>query len=149
MEMPVFMMDLSFCTVHSWKLATIMAYTRLEEEIRLNFSERKAGAAGLNQNGVLDGADHEKIVRLQWTDPNMALVELIHAFKNQGSFNHGKADLKTITAYFEHVFGVKFSNFSKSYQDILCRKKSHTSYLDKLRDSLNRGIDENEERGRR
>ena len=118
------MMDLSFCAIHSWKLAMIKAYTRLEKEIRFNSSEKNLNAPAFIPGAVSNNSGKEEAVRLEWTDPNMGLVELIHSLKRKGAFNHGKADLKSIAKYFEKVFHVKFSNLSKSFQDLLSRKRA-------------------------
>jgi RteC protein len=144
LDLPVFLMDSSFCTIYSWKLATIMAYTQLEKEISFNVK-------GKNSEGVTSDYDEEgsqsiDLVKLEWTDPKMGLIELVYSLRKQGAFNHGKADLKTITRYFEKVFSVQLSNTSKSFQDILSRKKNYTTYLDKLRDKMVAWIDEIEDR---
>src|SRR6202035_2544761 len=40
-DLPVFMIDTSFCPIYSWKLATIIAYSRLEQEIRFNWADNE------------------------------------------------------------------------------------------------------------
>jgi RteC protein len=147
--LPLVMMDLSFCTIHSWKLSMIIAYTRLEKEIQFKSFEQTIGAPALVPGALNENSAKQENIRLEWTDPNMGLVELIYSLKEKGAFNHGKADLKSIAKCFEQSFGVKFSNLSKSFQDLLSRKKSYSSYLDKLREELNRGIDEIEDRNMR
>ncbi len=124
------MMDPSFCTIYSFKVATILAYARLEQDIRQNFSDRRNEATA----GLPD-------IKLKWTDPKMGLVELVYSLKEKGAFNNGKADLKSIAQYFEYVFSVSFSNITKSFQDILSRKTGYTNYIDKLRDLLANSID--------
>ena len=75
-------------------------------------------------------------LRLTWTHSKIALVELIYAVKELGVFNHGEADLKTITRSFEYMFSVELGNISSSFQEILERKKGYTNITDKLRDAF-------------
>jgi len=89
LDLPVFLMDSSFCTIYSWKLATIIAYSRLEKEIRFNFQGKKELA-----DSNFNDTDSDDITKCVWTDPKMGLVELIYSFQQQGSFNNGKADIK-------------------------------------------------------
>lgn len=138
-DLPVFMMDLSFCTIYSWKLATIMAYSRLEREIRFGNLEKKTDVI------FADNILESELTKLVWTDAKMGLIELMYSLYEQGAFNYGKADIKTITRYFEKVFSVQLSNTSKSFQDILSRKKGYTAYLDKLREKIIGRIDEIED----
>ena len=72
-------------------------------------------------------------IRLQWTYPKVGLIELIYALKELGVFNHGKADLKTITKCFEYMFCIDLGNVSSSFQEIRERKKGFATIIDKLR----------------
>lgn len=143
LDLPAFMLDSSFCTIYSWKLAMIIAYNRLEKEIR--FNTVKTGQSGLVGAAGEESFGGPNAAPLRWTDPKMGLVELIYSLNEQGSFNHGNTDIKTITRYFERVFAVQLSNTSKSFQDLLCRKKGYTTYIDKLREKINGRIDDIEE----
>jgi len=126
LDLPVFMMDESFCTIYSWKLATIIAYSRLEKEIRNSPRENEMVASA----GSGDGSFGE--FNLAWTDTKRGLIELIYSLQEQGSFNNGQADLNSIIRCFEKTFSVELGNTSSSYQQILSRKKGSTSYLNKL-----------------
>ena len=126
LDLPAFMMDESFCTIYSWKLATIIAYSRLEKEIRNNPRENELVAS----TGAGDGSLEE--FNLAWTDTKRGLIELIYSLQEQGSFNNGQADLNSIIRCFEKTFSVELGNTSSSYQQILSRKKGSTSYLNKL-----------------
>jgi hypothetical protein len=128
-------MDHSFATIHCVKLATFLAYTRLGQEMHLNISDKKDG-----EPPVISDDD-----KLTWTDSKIALIELIYSLKEQGAFNHGKASLKKINGCFEKTFFVDLGNVSRQFQDILARKTGYTNYLDKLRDKLQKGIDDIEQ----
>jgi RteC protein len=126
LDLPAFMMDESFCTIYSWKLATIIAYSRLEKEIRNSPTENVQDVS--NEPG--DKSFEE--FNLAWTDTKRGLIELIYSLQEQGSFNNGQADLNSIIRCFEKTFSVELGNTSSSYQQILSRKKGSTSYLNKL-----------------
>jgi hypothetical protein len=68
---------------------------------------------------------------LQWTDSSAGLVEMIYAFA-KGSFNTGNATICEIAEYFEDVFSVHLGNYYRVFQEILCKKKSLTQFMDRL-----------------
>jgi hypothetical protein len=133
-DMPVFMLDESFCTIYSWKLSTIIAYSRLEKEIRNSPIHNEI----LNSKGTGDKESSE--FNLAWTDTKRGLIELIYSLQKQGSFNNGQADLNSIVRCFEKTFSVDLGNTSSSYQQILSRKKGSTHFLNKLLEKFEEGI---------
>jgi hypothetical protein len=107
------------------RMARLMAYSRLEQELRLNTSE--------NNQEQQNDSDKPKLI---WTLPKRDLVEIIYAFKGAGAFNDGKAELVLIQHSFEKMFGVSLGNISRSFQELMSRKKGHTSFLDQLKEAL-------------
>ncbi|HSZ31822.1 MAG TPA: RteC domain-containing protein [Puia sp.] len=134
LDMPVFMLDESFCTIYSWKLSTIIAYSRLEKEIRNSPTHNEI----LNTREAGDKEFPE--FNLAWTDTKRGLIELIYSLQKQGSFNNGQADLNSIVRCFEKTFSVDLGNTSSSYQQILSRKKGSTNFLYKLVEKFEQGI---------
>jgi hypothetical protein len=134
LDLPAFMMDESFCTIYSWKVATINAYTRLEKEIRFHSNEN--GRSIKNEEANLDS----EIPGLEWTDSKRGLTELIYSLQEQGSFNNGQADLKTIIRCFEKTFSVELGNTSSTYQQLLSRKKGSSSFLTRLQEKFDERI---------
>jgi len=128
------MADPSYFTVYSLKIARILAYTHIEQDIRHIFLGREVETAPLPGE-----------IKLEWTDSKAGLIELIYSLKEQGAFNNGKANLKTITRYFENIFSVRLGNSSSAFQEILSRKSGYTNYIDKLKDKLESKIDRIEE----
>jgi len=128
------LMDLSFCTVYSIKVATLKAYGRLEQDIRNQFNDLHGAGKPAGHPGI----------RLKWTDTKSGAIELIYSLKEKGSFNNGEADLQTIVDYFEYMFSVRLDNPYRSFQEILSRKTGYTIYLDKLKDGFIRKINEME-----
>jgi hypothetical protein len=60
----------------------------------------------------------------------------------RGSLNHGNADVKDIITELEYLFNVQLGNFYRTYFDMGIRKKSRTPYLDSLKETLERRMDE-------
>jgi hypothetical protein len=128
--------DLSFYPNYSYKVAELIAYSRLEGEIqqlKANKWEKMPGSSGTSST------------KLEWTDSKTGLVELIYSLKEQGAFNNGKVDLKTIADHFERSFSVSLGNTSAVFQRILYRKTGRTQYIDQLKGKLIERIDEIED----
>ena len=139
LDLPAFMMDESFCTIYSWKVATINAYARVEKEIRFHSNENNQSL----KNG--EGNPESESLGLEWTDSKRGLTELIYSLQEQGCFNNGRADVKTITLGFEKAFSVKLGNTSSTYQQLLSRKKGTSSYLTRLQEKFEQRINKIEE----
>ncbi|MFX1705042.1 RteC domain-containing protein [Chitinophaga sp. CC14] len=82
---------------------------------------------------------------LQWTASKAALGELLYALQEYGVFNNTKVEVKKIADYLEKVFDTDLKNIYKIYEDIRLRKKSRTPFLDALRNSLLRRLDQDDE----
>jgi RteC protein len=137
-DLPLFMTDISFCPIYSWKLATIMAFSRLERELRNQSSGPGAGSITVSgENRMMDN----KGVKLEWTDTKTGLIELIYSLQEQGAFNYGKADLKSIIGYFENMFSIELGNTSSSYQKLISRKKGGSHYLIRLQEKFEQRIE--------
>jgi hypothetical protein len=60
------------------------------------------------------------------------LIELIYALQSTAVFNHGSADLKRVTAFFEATFQVDVGNVYNAFQEMRIRQKNRSSFLDLL-----------------
>ena len=124
-------MDLSCCTIYSFKVAAIIAYTRIIGE-GLSIQEvEQSEAAPITKRRV----------KLEWTASNAAFVELGYSLKAEGVFNHGKASVADILDGLAQTFFLTLSNPYRILQEILCRKTGYTTFLDRLRAAFNRYID--------
>ena len=119
--------DRDFCTLHSIKIALLLAYEQVKEFLQKAMRELKFPQS-------MPAQDSE--AELAWTDSKVGLIELIYAFHAAGVFNNGKAGIKQITSYVERVFQVNLGNTSRSFQEILARKKGYTNFLNRLIDRL-------------
>jgi hypothetical protein len=116
-----------FCGI----LAKFLAFSRLEHELHLSISENSQIKTSANV--------HDQ--KLTWTLSKISLVEVIYALKEANAFNHGKADIKTITEYFERIFNVQIGNITRSFQEIMTRKMGYTVFIDLLKEWLLKKID--------
>lgn len=113
--------------------------------------------AGYLQKCLMSGVNDKQALNfisshphpLTWTDPKSALIEFAYAAKAKGTFNNGKASLKEITDYLQHVFNIELSNPTRVFQEILRRKTGYTSFLDSLRESYLKYIDQLENKDHR
>lgn len=86
---------------------------------------------------------------LIWTLSKVTLIELLYALASVGAFNHGKADLKTIVNTFQDSFSIQLGNYYAVFQqNIRIRKKSRTTFLDILKEYIERRMDESDENPR-
>ncbi|MEP1088411.1 RteC domain-containing protein [Algoriphagus sp.] len=124
--------DPTFSTVNSSKLAKIMACENLTDEIRKTIYKLEMG----NEGDAGELSSHE------WTDSKSALIELAYALHSRGAVNHGKSDVKAIITLMESLFNVQVGNFYRTFQSMRGRKKNRTIFLDSLKESLVKRMDD-------
>lgn len=122
-------------TSHDFKVAKILAHDRLQVylEEELSILDRK--------ETNMTSQDVPK-VKLYWTESKTALIELIYALHSQGAIDNGKADIKDIAALFEHYFGVELGDYYRTFLEIRVRKTGRTKFIDSLKYSLVKRMDE-------
>lgn len=81
---------------------------------------------------------------LKWTGSKTDMIELIYALYSNGSFENGNADIKHIAKTFEASFNIDLGEFYHTYMELRSRKINRTKFLDSLRDSLLKKMDEQE-----
>jgi hypothetical protein len=131
--------DERFCTSHDFKVAKILAHDRLQvylEEELTNLDRKET-------NMITQDAPK---VKLYWTESKTALIELIYALHSHGAFENGRADIKDIAASFEHLFGVELGDYYRTFLELRMRKTGRTKFLHTLIQSLNKKMDEAEEK---
>ena len=79
---------------------------------------------------------------LQWTDSKVALVEFIYAIYAGKCFNNGNTSLKDIAFCCEVLFNIEIGDFYRIFLEIRNRKKNRTQFLDKLKDKIQKMMDE-------
>ena len=132
--------DNNFSTSFDYKVSKILANEMLR--IYLNAELNKLEKHPENE------MDNSKFPRIKhtWTGTKTELVELIYAIYAKGSINYGNIDIKELIDYFCNVFNTDAGEFYRIYLNIRNRKESRTLYLDSLRDSLNKKMDDDDHR---
>ncbi|WP_028298700.1 RteC domain-containing protein [Olivibacter sitiensis] len=125
--------DHRFSTSHDYKAAKIIANDLIQVYIEDQLNKN-------NQKKTTDPTI------LNWTASKTALTELIYALHSEGVFNDGNADIKAIAKTFELAFNIRLGDFYHTYLELKSRKMSRTKFIDSLRDTLNKKMDEKEER---
>lgn len=126
-------MDRTFSTLGSSWFSKFIGFERIIEHLLQRIDHIENGSNKLDQ-------PHKHLT--VWTDSKAALVELAYALQARGSLNHGNADVKDIITELEYLFNVQLGNFYRTYFDMGIRKKSRTPYLDSLKETLERRMDE-------
>lgn len=130
--------DSRVCTVQSYRLSKLQGFEMVNDYLQqciFKLTNPELTSA--------EGAEY-KFSSL-WTDSKAALIELAYALQARGSVNNGKGDLNKIIADLEMVFNVRLGNFYRVYQSIRMRKKNRTIFLDGLKESLEKDMEEADE----
>lgn len=129
-----FQSDMTFSTSHDYKVAKIIANDMIQVYIE-------------DQLGNKAREDHITSPRiLNWTGSKVALIELIYSLHYQGVFDNGNADIRLIAKYFESAFNINLGNFYQTYLELRNRKMNPTKFLDTLRETLIKKMDEQDEK---
>lgn len=126
-------LDPNFSTINSCKLAKIQAFEKVYGYIQQTIVNIEQGTQAI--------APPSKPSSL-WTDSKSALIELAYALHSCGSINNGKCDVKMIIASLEMMFNVEVGNFYRTFQSMRIRKKNRTIYLDHLKESLEKRMND-------
>ena len=125
-----FQSDLTFSTSHDYKVAKIIANDLIQVYIEDQLNNKDQEDRTITPQ------------KLNWTSSKVALIELIYSLHYQGVFNNGNADIRLIAKYFEDAFNVNLGNFYQTYLELRSRKMNQTKFLDTLRETLIRKMDE-------
>lgn len=125
-------------TSHDYVVAKIIAHDWLE--IYLKEEIEKISLKLEKPNSVQVGCFSEN--SLQWTGNKTWLIELIYALCACGVLNNGKCEIREITQIFEKTFNIQLTDtIYRTYVELKTRSNP-TKFLDKLRNSFLRKIEE-------
>ncbi len=130
--------DYRFSSVNSSNLAQLIAFEQLSTFLQQQLEQLENP---LPPQAVAEGKRYRNV----WTESKAALIELAYAIHARGAVNNGKGDVKQIIEDLQEFFNVQLGNFYRVYQGMRIRKKNRTSFLDNLKDSLERRMDEADE----
>ena len=124
-----FVTDTTFSTSHDFKVAQILAndLIQLYLENQLIMIENK---------DISEKSQRKPNIKLMWTGSKVALTELLYALHSEGVFNNGKADLKDIAEYFEHIFEIDLGQYRRTFLEIRARKNDRAKFITSLNEAL-------------
>jgi len=122
--------DHRFSTIADYKAAKILANDLIQVYIEDQLNNN-------NQNKQSDKSS------LNWAESKTALTELIYAMHSQGAF--GNADIIAIAKTFESTFNISLGDFYHTFMELKARKINRTKFLDSLKESLLKKMDEEDE----
>jgi hypothetical protein len=131
-------LDKKQSTSFDFKIAKIMANDLLQVYLHdeLNYLE-------LHNNKEKPQVNHK--FTQTWTGPKVALIELLYAFHSEGVLNNGKSDLKDIAEFLENIFDVDLGQYHRTFLEIRVRKSGRTKFLDSLKETLIKRMDNADE----
>lgn len=94
-----------------------------------------------------DNINQPPITPYQWTGSTVELVELIYGLIEMRSIHNGETPITELTSFISSQFGIEIKDCYSAYVDMKRRKNdSRTYYLDKMRERLNRRMQQDDER---
>jgi len=132
-----FQADHRFTTSHDFKVAQIMANDLIQVYLEGEIHKLEKRLIPITSKNVTS--------KQKWTGSKVALVELIYALHAEGVFNNGASDLKDVAEFFESALNVDLGQFHRVFLEMRLRKSDRTKFLNSLRDTLVRRMDEVDE----
>lgn len=137
--------NLPFSTGYDHLAARIIAmemfYAYLSEQRRVCLQQDGADSP----SGLLKVKD-----TYQWTGNAIELVEMVYGLNEMGCLNSGETPIHELAAFMGTLFGVDVRDCYSAYTDMKRRKnESRTYFLDKMREKLNKRMEQDDERERK
>lgn len=130
--------DPTFSTGYDFKVAKILAIDKLETLII-----KEVNSLGKDNNNY--EMPIKSPSRLIWTGSKIDLIELIYGQYCSKSINYGNISLKQLVSQHEIIFNIELmTTFSRAYYNMRIRQ-NQTSFIDRMRDSLRRRMDDDKE----
>lgn len=132
-----FEIDQSFSTTHDYKISRIIA----NDLIQVYLTDQ---ILRLKQSSLKDSVVEQ--LNLDWTESKAALIELIYALHSRSVFNNGNIEIKWIAKSFEKMLNIELGDLYHTYLEIRNRKINQTKFLDTLKYSLIKKMEEQDEK---
>jgi hypothetical protein len=134
----IFEADHNFATSHDFKVAKILAHDLVQVYIESKLLE-------INNKGIKEKSQVNHKSTQKWTASKVALIELLYALHSQAVLNNGVSDLKEFVSFFEYTFNINLGQFNRVFLEIRARKSGRTKFLDTLKETLLKRMDEADE----
>lgn len=133
-----FIYDPSFSTSHDYTLAAIKANERIAEYCNAEINRLK-------------GRGKYRLVRsdMSWSLDKRDLMQIIYGIYYTNSVNNGKVHIKELVRGFESLFNIKLSGYYHTFYEITQLKKQPLAYLDLMKETLVKLLEESDENKRR
>jgi hypothetical protein len=128
--------DPEFSTSHDDVVAKIIAY-----DLLTTFYKQELRALKNQKITPLTEMPTLSFQKISWTASKTDLVELLYATYAIGAIQNGNVDIKSLAKLFETLFDIDLGNFYKTYGEIRAREKDRTKFLDKMKFSLLRKME--------
>lgn len=133
-----FYTDAEFSTSHDNAVAKIVAYDLLINHYVQELSNLRDICLGRTNNlNTLSNGD-----RLGWTASKTDLIELIYALQASGAIKSGTAGIKEMASACEEIFDLNLGNVYRTFLEIRERKIDQTKFIDRLKTTLLRRMEE-------
>ncbi len=136
-----FFTDKQFSISHDATVATILAYDMLIIHLKTEIDKLENN----NSMEITNSPNQILSSKLFWTGSKTDLIELIYALQSSGSINSGTADIKEIASVCEQVFNIDLGNYYHTFIEIRSRKSNNTKFIDNLKESLQKRIEDSDE----
>ncbi len=136
-----FFTDKQFSTSHDATVATILAYDMLIIHLKTEIDKLENN----NSMEITNSPNSTLSSKLFWTGSKTDLIELIYALDSSGAINSGTADIKEVAAICEQIFNIDLGNYYHTFIEIRSRKSNITKFIDKLKECLQKRIEELDE----
>lgn len=94
-----------------------------------------------------ENINQPSVTPYQWTGSTVELVELIYGLIEMRSIHNGETPITELANFISLQFGIEIKDCYSAYVDMKRRKNdSRTYYLDKMRERLNRRMQQDDER---
>ncbi len=134
---PSYVVEPEFSSGGDYLLSRILAYEKLKKYLNTQSVQCDPDKEAIG--GTLLDAGKQK---LAWTESKVALVELIYSLYYSNAINMGNIEIKQLASVFEDIFDIELNDFYHTYTEIRNRKKDRIKFLDLLRNTLIRRMDE-------
>jgi hypothetical protein len=132
--------DSQFSTSHDEKMATTLAYEMLITYLKNQIAKLKIG---YNMETNITAFQNQE--KLFWTGNKIDLIELIYALHSSGVVNNGNLEIKELASFCEQMFNIELGDYYRKFLEIRYRKINQTKFIDKLKESLQKKIEEADE----
>lgn len=129
-----FEIDPLFSTYYDYKVAKILSSEMLNNYFQFRLCDIQKPNSFKSESTILSN-------ELQWSESQNALIELIYALYASKAINNGNLEIRKIAVLFQRLFGINLIDIHHAFHRMKTRSKSRTSYLDKLKESLEKYMD--------